>query len=111
MQHPYVLRDTKVFDPRDPSTAAPGSDLLDASLAQSGEQWWMVLAGQPRGNGATDLYRAELARGASLSAEGWKPLRDPAGELIPLAARNCEAEWDGRGGRHCPCYVRGWDPE
>jgi hypothetical protein len=111
MRNSCVLRESKVFDPRDPSTAAHGSDLLDADVTKRGEQWWMVLAGQPRGYGVTDLYSAELPKGASLSAEGWKPLRGAAGELAPLAAHKSSAPWDGRCGRHCPSYVRGWDPE
>jgi hypothetical protein len=111
MPNSCVLRESKVFDPRDPSTAAHGSDLLDAGVTKRGEQWWMVLAGQPRGYGVTDLYSAELPKGAPLSADGWKPLRGAAGEPAPLAAHKSSASWDGRGGRHCPSYVRGWDPE
>lgn len=110
MQHSYLIRESKIFDPRDPLTSAFGSDLLDASVARRGDDWWMILAGQPGGDGATDLYSAELPKGAYLSAENWKPLRDAAGELAPLAARRRSALWDGRGGRHCPSYVRGWDP-
>jgi len=64
MRGSYVLRESKIFDPRDPSTAAHGSDLLDASVAKRGEEWWMVLAGQAGGSGATDLYSAMLPKGA-----------------------------------------------
>ena len=39
----------KVFDPRDASTGSDGAELLDPSVTQRGEQWWMYLAGQPRG--------------------------------------------------------------
>ena len=111
MRGSYVLRESKIFDPRDPSTAAHGSDLLDASVAKRGEEWWMVLAGQAGGSGATDLYSAMLPKGAPLSATGWKPLRDAVGRLAPLSARQRSAPWDGGGGRHCPSYVKGWDPE
>jgi hypothetical protein len=111
MSNSCVLGKSKIFDPRDPSTAAYGSDLLDASVTKWGEAWWMVLAGQPAGYGATDLYSAALPEGAALSAAGWKPLRDSAGQLVPLSARQRSAAWDGRGGRHCPSYVKGWDPD
>lgn len=111
MHNFQVLKQSKIFDPRDQSTAAYGSELLDASVSKRGEQWWMVLAGQAQGYGATDLYSAELPKGASLSPEGWKPIRDAAGQLTPLADGKKSAAWDGGGGRHCPSYVRGWDPE
>jgi len=106
-----VFEETKIFDPRDPSTAAFGGDLVDGSVTERDGGWWMVLAGQPGGYGATDLYCATLPRGAALSGKGWKPLRDQAGRLTPLAARNRSARWDGKGGRHCPSYVKGWDPD
>lgn len=71
----------------------------------------MVLAGQSEGYGATDLYSAKLPKGMSLSAAGWTPIRDSAGQLAPLSARNRSFSWDGGGGRHCPSYVKGWDPD
>ena len=110
MQSSFVLRESKIFDPRDASTAAYGSDLLDASVVNCGGQWRMVLAGQAAGYGATELYSAELAKGAQLSAQGWKPVRDAGGHLAPLSVRERSTAWDGRGGRHCPSYVKGWDP-
>lgn len=111
MGQSYILKESKIFDPHDPSTAAYGSDLIDCSITERDECWWMVLAGQPGGYGATDLYSAKLPRGAALSGVGWKPLRDAAGKLAPLAKRNRSAGWDGKGGRHCPSYVKGWDPD
>src|SRR3974390_3020478 len=109
MRNSYVLQKSKIFDPRDAATAAYGNDLLDASVTKRGEEWWMVLAGQAGGSGATDLYSAKLPKGAPLSAAGWKPFRDDAGQLVPLSARLKSVPWDGRGGRHCPSYVKGWD--
>ena len=111
MQNTYVLKELKIFDPHDSSSAAFGSDLLDASVIKQGDYYWMVLAGQPGGYGSTDLYSAVLSQGAPLSAEGWKPLRDAADQLTPLSARKRSSPWDGKGGRHCPSYVKGWDPE
>ena len=69
----------------------------------------MYLAGQAHGSGATDLYSASLPLGAPLSATGWKVNRSTGEELLPLAGRSLSGAWDGKGGRHCPCYVRGWD--
>jgi len=99
--------ETKIFDPQnDPS----GAEVLDASVFRRGDQWWMVLAGQASGYGATQLYSASLAPGAPLSAADWKLARNEAGELEPIAPQAVSHAWDGNGGRHCPSYVKGWDP-
>jgi len=102
--------EVKVFDPRDPSTGSGGAELLDASVVRRGEQWWLYLAGQADGYGATDIYSASLPPGVPLSATGWNLSRDEAGKLTPLAGRSLSGVWDGNGGRHCPSYVKGWDP-
>jgi hypothetical protein len=107
---PGLGTEVKIFDPRDPSTASEGAELLDASVVQRGERWWLYLAGQATADGATDIYSASLPPGAALSALGWELSRDAAGELAPVAARRLSFAWDGRGGRHCPSYVKGWDP-
>jgi hypothetical protein len=107
---PVPGTESKIFDPRDASTASPGVELSDASVVQRNAQWWLYLAGQPGGHGATDLYSASLAPGAPLSAADWKLHRDAAGELAPLSGRQHSSAWDGKGGRHCPSYVKGWDP-
>jgi hypothetical protein len=101
--------ETKIFDPRDLATGLDGAELLDATIALRGGQWWMYLAGQARGWGATDIYSASLPSGSPLSATGWKVSRGAKGEPAPVAGRNFSHEWDGNGGRHCPCHVRGWD--
>jgi hypothetical protein len=111
MGNSHCVREYKIFDPHDASTAAYGSDLLDASVTKRGEEWWMVLAGQSGGYGATDLFSANLPHGSALSSVGWTPLRDGAGQLAPLCARSRSTPWDGKGGRHCPSYVKGWDPD
>ena len=102
--------EVKVFDPRDPSTGSGGAELLDASVVQRDSQWWLYLAGQAHGLGATDIYSATLPSRAPLSATGWKLTRNAAGELLPVAGRSLSRPWDGNGGRHCPSYVKGWDP-
>jgi len=111
MINSFVKRETKVFDPRDRSTAANGCELTDSTLAKRAKGWWMAMAGQPNGHGSTDLYSAVLPPNEGLSAVGWKLARDVAGELVPLSGRSHSGKWDGKGGRHCPSYVKGWDPK
>ena len=94
---------------RTPPQAA-ARKVLDASVVRRGDRWWMYLAGQPGGYGATQLFSASLDPGAPLSALGWKLTRNEAGELAPVAGQNLSRPWDGNGGRHCPSYVKGWDP-
>ena len=81
---PIPGTEVKIFDPRDTSTGSDGVELLDATVVQRDQQWWMYLAGQPGGFGATDIFSASLAVGAPLSATGWKPTRDAAGKLAPV---------------------------
>ena len=84
---PVLGNELKIFDPRDPSTENGGAELLDASVVQRDEQWWMYLAGQAHGYGPTDIYSASLPPGAPLSATGWKLTRDAAGKLAPVAGQ------------------------
>jgi hypothetical protein len=100
----------KIFDPRDASTGSGGAELVDPSVVRRGEQWWMYLAGQAHGYGATEIYSASLPSGAPLSTTGWNITREAAGELVPVAGRKFSRAWDGGGGRHCPSYIKGWDP-
>jgi len=100
--------EVKIFDPRDP--VCGGTELVDATVVRRGDRWWMCLAGQIGGHGATDLFSASLPRGAPLSGAAWNPHRNPAGQLMPVAERRLSSAWDGKGGRHCPSYVKGWDP-
>jgi hypothetical protein len=100
----------KIFDPRDPSTGSGGAELLDASVVKRADQWWMFLAGQAAGYGPTEIYSASLPPRAPLSASGWTLNRDAAGAPAPLVGRSRSQTWDGKGGRHCPSYVKGWDP-
>ena len=108
--HPSPGVETKIFDPQD-SPAGNGTEVLDASVVWRDGRWWMVLAGQPGGFGATQLYSAALEPGMPLSAQGWKLLQEESGEPTPLAGRSASFAWDGDGGRHCPSYVKGWDPQ
>jgi hypothetical protein len=103
----FSAKETKLFDPRADSA---GTEVLDASVARRGDRWWMCLAGQATGQGAPQLFSAALDPGAPLAALGWQLTRDEAGHVVSLAGQNASRAWDGPGGRHCPAYVRGWDP-
>ena len=105
-----IRKETKIFDPRDAATESRGAEVSDATVVKRGDQWWMYLAGQALGYGPTPIYSASLPIGACLSARGWSLTRDEAGALIPLAGQEASRLWDLNGGRHCPSYVRGWDP-
>jgi hypothetical protein len=109
IEHLLGGMETRIFDPRaDPSSK--GAEVLDASVVRRGDRWWMVLAGQAHGFGATNLFSASLDSGAPLSSHGWNLTRDETGEMAPLAERRVSHAWDGKGGRHCPSHVKGWDP-
>jgi len=107
---PHLRRKVKIFDPNDASTGLAGAELTDASVVYHNGQWWMFLAGQAAGFGATDLFSASLPSGAGLAARGWNLTRGPKGELTPVAGRTLSEAWDGKGGRHCPVHVKGRDP-
>lgn len=109
-RYPRIIAETKIFDPRDPSTGSGGAEVLDATVVHRNSQWWMFLAGQAAGTGAPQIYSASLPPEAPLSATGWSLARNPSGDLEPLAGQTASASWDAKGGRHCPSYVRGWDP-
>ena len=110
MRNSVVLQESKIFDPRDPLTAAYGSDLLDASVTRWGEDWWMVLAGQAGGYGATDLYSASLPNGEPCPRQdGNRSGTMPGIGAFVRARQKRSMGWQG--GRHCPSHVKGWDPE
>jgi hypothetical protein len=102
--------ETKIFDPNDASTGTNGAELLDSSVVKRGDQWHMFLAGQAHGFGSPQLYSATLPAGSPFSATGLQLARDASGELLPLAPASAQGAWDSSGGRHCPSYVRGFDP-
>ena len=110
LRKPAPATEIKIFDPRDCTSGSGGTELLDASVVQRNEQWWMYLAGQVGGYGATDIFSASLPPRVSLSATGWRLTHNAGGALAPLAGRRFSSAWDGKGGRHCPSYVKGWDP-
>jgi hypothetical protein len=99
----------KVLDPRDLAMVSGGAELSDACVVKRQNQFWIYLAGQAHGRGATEIYSASLPPKVPLSRHGWRLTFDPAGNLQPLAGHNASTSWDGKGGRHCPSWVRGWD--
>jgi len=104
-------REIKLFDPADPSTDGFGLELTDATIVERFGGWQMFLAGQKAPGMPTDIFGATLPQGTPLASTGWRVARDGNGEPRPLCGRQSSAAWDGQGGRHCPSYVRGWDPE
>jgi hypothetical protein len=107
-------KETKIFDPADgfaPLTDAV--EITDATVAKRGDRWWMYVAGEARGYEGIQLFSASLPAGSPLSSQGWKltpDSHDPA-RIALLAGHESSKEWDLKGGRHCPAYVRGWDSE
>ena len=107
------VRETKIFDPAD--GYGPLTDpvaVTDSTVVKRGNRWWMYLAGKLKGPGATHLFSASLPEGAPLSATGWRLTPDPndPSRIAPLGSQRASAPWDLAGGRHCPSYVKGWDP-
>jgi hypothetical protein len=87
--------------------------IVDCTVAKRGDQWWMFVCGVEKGAGEIQMYSASLPAGAPLSATGWTLTADANDAAKPalLAAKPRSHWWDGKGGRHCPAYVTGWDPE
>ena len=111
---PFNARETKIFDPAD--GFAPLADVVvatDSTVVKRGDQWWMYLGGKVLNREGIQLFSASLPPGAPLAAAGWQLTPDPDDptRVAMLAPQNASAPWDLKGGRHCPSYVRGWDPE
>lgn len=114
LSHFRVIAKTKLFDPADgflPLTD-PGN-VTDSTIAKRDGRWWMYLAGSVVGKHGIHLFSASLPQDAPLAATGWKltPDSQDASKIALLAPQNASAPWDFQGGRHCPSYVKGWDPE
>ena len=115
MSHSFrIVRKTKIFDPANGfgSLKNPGN-VTDCTLAQRDGQWWMYLAGTVFGIPGIHLFSASLPDGAPLAATGWKltPDSNDPSKIALLAPQIASAPWDLKGGRHCPSYVKGWDPD
>ncbi|HEU4387328.1 MAG TPA: hypothetical protein VFV34_05990 [Blastocatellia bacterium] len=106
-------KETKIFDPAD--GYAPLTDafaITDSTVVKRDNRWWMYLGGVARGKPATQLFSASLPEGAPLAATGWRVTPDSTDKtrIGLLAGQENSKAWDMKGGRHCPSYVRGWDP-
>ena len=107
-------KEIKIFDPAD--GFAPLTNALEitaSTVAKRGDRWWMYVAGEAAGHEAIQLFSASLPAGAPLSAQGWTLTPDPdnPAHIALLAGQERSHAWDLKGGRHCPSYVRGWDPK
>jgi hypothetical protein len=104
----------KVFDPADGFGAFVNvGELTDATLAKRGDQWWMFMAGEAEDCKGIELFSASLLPGAELSATGWNltPVVENPRRIAPLASHELSKSWDLAGGRHCPAYIKGFDPQ
>jgi hypothetical protein len=109
-----IRSETKIFDPAD--GFSPLSDVIvatDSTLARRDGRWWMYLAGKVADREGIQLFSASLAQGAPLASTGWTltPDHDDPTKVAMLAGQGRSGPWDLNGGRHCPSYVRGWDPD
>lgn len=109
-----IVDKTKIFDPADgflPLTNV--GNVTDSTVVKRNGQFWMYLAGTVIDKPGIHLFSASLPQGAPLAAKGWilTPDANEPRKIALLAAHNASSSWDLKGGRHCPSYVRGWDPE
>lgn len=109
---------TRVFDAG--KGFKPITDLMtfvDCTIAKRDNQWQMFAGGFSHGAGKFQvditLFSASLPVGAPLSCQGWAIKADPTDpiKVCVLAGKFKSYSWDGKGGRHCPSYVRGFDPD
>jgi hypothetical protein len=87
--------------------------LVDCTVVKRDNQWWMFTCGVDKTRWEIDMFSASLPAGAPLSASGWTitPDEKVPGSPAVLVGKSKSYWWDGKGGRHCPSYVKGWDPE
>ena len=112
-QRPFKVKKIKIFDPAEgfkPFTNVV--ELTDATIAKRGDRWWMCLAGEAGGYEGIELFSATLPQGVPLVATGWQltPSAKNPKEIVSVASHEFSHSWDLKGGRHCPSYVKGFDP-
>lgn len=109
-----MQRHTRIFDAGEGyGTISNLRTMVDCTVAKRDDRWWMFTCGVEHGSLEIQMFSASLPRGAPLSASGWQLTPDAQNPDRPalLAGKARSFWWDGKGGRHCPSYVKGWDPE
>jgi len=87
--------------------------MVDCTVFKRERRWCMCTCGVEKDAHEIQMFSASLPEGSPLSATGWSLTAhgdDPRRPAI-LAGKSKSFWWDGRGGRHCPAYVKGWDPQ
>ena len=102
-------KETKLFDPQNASLGK-GAELLDASVVRRDGQWWSTLPGNRADMAPRNSSALHSTPELPSPAHGWKLTQDEAGRIGASRRTDVSRAWDGSGGRHCPSYVRGWDP-
>ena len=107
------MKDTTIFDDgKGYGSFTNLKTFTDCTVVKRDHQWWMFAAGEEKTQPEIHLYSASLPKDAPLSAVGWQITpydADPSRPAL-LAGKTTSAFWDGKGGRHCPSYVKGFDP-
>jgi len=87
--------------------------MVDSTLVKRDDQWWMYVCGVEHTAHEIHMYSAALPQGSPLAAAGWTLIADAQDSTRPalLAPKPKSYWWDGKGGRHCPSYIKGWDPD
>lgn len=109
-----IVDKTKIFDPADGfSPLTNVGNVTDSTIVKRNGHWWMYLAGTVIDKPGIHLFSASLPQGAPLAAKGWilTPETNAPSRIALLADYDASSSWDLKGGRHCPAYVRGWDPD
>ena len=85
----------------------------DATVSKRGNKWVMFGSGFEINQSDLNIFSASLNEHENLSPSGWKITTAPgdAHSAIPICGKSKSFSWDGPGGRHCPCYVKGFDPQ
>ena len=108
------MKKTKIYDPADGFLPLNDvAEITDATVVKRGSRWWMYLAGQRKTDENIHLFSASLPEGSPLAATGWSltPDQTDLSKIALLAGSVRSKSWDWNGGRHCPSYVKGWDPQ
>jgi hypothetical protein len=106
-------KETKIFDPADGFAPLTNPlNITDCTVTKRGNRWWMYMSGRVKGKPGIYFFSASLPEGAPLAATGWTvtPDANDKTKIAHLAGQEISKAWDEKGGRHCPSYVKGWDP-